>query len=52
MARHMMHSDMIHNDMAASRAAVSYYAGNRSYFWGFYWYAYFTPRYQLPAVKN
>ena len=33
MARHMMRQDMIHNDMAQNHAAVSYYAGNSSYFW-------------------
>ena len=47
MARHMMQRDMLHNDIAA----VSYYAGTSSV-WGFYWYAYFTSRYQTPAVKN
>ena len=52
MVRHMMQRDMLHNDMAANHAAVSYYAGISSYFWGFYWYAYFTSRYQMPAVKN
>ena len=51
MARHMMQRDMLHNDMAANHAAVSYYAGTSSV-WGFYWYAYFTSRYQTPAVKN
>lgn len=51
MARHMMQRDMLHNDMAENHAAVSYYAGS-SNFWGFYWYAYFTSRYQTPAVKN
>ena len=38
MARHMMQNDMLHNDMADNHAAVSYYAGTRSIFWGFYWY--------------
>lgn len=52
MVRHMMQRDMFHNDMAANHAAVSYYAGTSSIFWGFYWYAYFTSRYQTPAVKN
>ena len=47
----MMQRDMFHNDMAANHAAVSYYAGTSSV-WGFYWYAYFTSRYQMPAVKN
>lgn len=51
MARHMMQRDMLHNDMAANHAAVSYYVGTSSV-WGFYWYAYFTSRYQTPAVKN
>lgn len=51
MARHMMQRDMLHNDMAANHAAVSYYAGTSSV-WGFYWYANFTSRYQMPAVKN
>lgn len=51
MARHMMQRDMLHNDMAANHAAVSYYAGTSSV-WRFYWYAYFTSRYQTPAVKN
>ena len=51
MVRHMMQRDMFHNDMAANHAAVSYYAGTSSV-WGFYWYAYFTSRYQPPAVKN
>ena len=45
MARHMMQNDMLH-------AAVSYYAGTSSLFWGFYWYAYFSYRYQSPAAKN
>ena len=35
MARHMMQRDMLHNDMAANHAAVSYYAGTSSV-WGFY----------------
>ena len=35
MARHMMQRDMFHNDMAANHAAVSYYAGTSSIFWGF-----------------
>ena len=52
MARHMMQNDMLHNDMADNHAAVSYYAGTRSIFWGFYWYAYFTYRYQSPAGKS
>ncbi len=52
MARHMMRNDMMHNDMAAGHGAVSYYAAVSSNFWGFYWYAYFTSRYQTPAVKN
>ena len=49
MARHMMQNDMLHNDMADNHAAVSYYAGNRSYFGGFFWYAYFggKDRYRL-----
>lgn len=47
MARHMLH-----NDMAANHANVSYYAGTSSYFWGFYWYAYFTPATSVPAVKS
>ena len=49
MARHMMRQDMIHNDMAQNHAAVSYYAGNSSYFRGFFWYAYFCAknRYRL-----
>ena len=51
MALHTMQRNANRSDMTASHAAVSYYAGC-SYFWGFYWYAYFTPRYQLPAVKN
>ena len=51
MVRHMMQRDMFHNDMAANHAAVSYYAGTSSV-WGFYWYAYFTSRYQTPAVRN
>ena len=36
MARHMMQNDMLHNDMADNHAAVSYYAGTSSIFWGFY----------------
>lgn len=51
MARHMMHRDMIHHDMAEDHAAVSYYYAASSSFWGFFWYAYFTDRYQTPAVK-
>ena len=51
MARHMMQNDMLHNDMADNHAAVSYYAGTRSIFC-FYWYAYFSYRYQSPAAKN
>ena len=34
MARHMMQRDMLHNDMAANHAAVSYYVGTSSV-WGF-----------------
>lgn len=52
MVRHMMQRDMFHNDMADNHAAVSYYAGTSSLFWGFYWYAYFSYRYQSPAAKN
>lgn len=52
MARRMMRNDMLRNDMAADHAAVSYYAGTSSYFWGFYWYAYFTPGTSRPAVKS
>ena len=52
MARHIMQNDMLHNDMADNHAAVSYYAGTRSIFWGFYWYAYFSYRYQSPAAKS
>lgn len=35
MARHMMQNDMLHNDMADNRAAVSYYAGTSSIFGAF-----------------
>ena len=52
MARQMMRNDMLHNDMAAAQTAVSYYAGTSSYFWGSYWYAYFTPTTNVPAVKS
>ena len=52
MARHMMQRNMLHTDMADNHAAVSYYAGTSSSFWGFYWYAYFTSRSQSPAEKN
>ena len=38
MARHMMQRDMLHNDMAANHAAVSYYVGTSSV-WGFYWWS-------------
>ena len=36
MTRHMMQNDMLHNDMADNRAAVSYYAGTSSLFWGLF----------------
>ena len=49
MVRHMMRQDMRRSDMVQDHAAVSYYAGNRSYFGGFFWYAYFggADRYRL-----
>lgn len=51
MVRHMMRQDMCRSDMIQDHAAVSYYyyAGNRSYFGGFFWYAYFggKDRYRL-----
>jgi hypothetical protein len=49
MIRHMMRQDMRRSDMVQDHAAVSYYAGNRSYFGGFFWYAYFggEDRYRL-----
>ena len=49
MARHMMRQDMRRSHMNQDHAAVSYYAGNRSYLGGFFWYAYFggKDRYRL-----
>ena len=49
MVRHMMRQDMRRSDMVQDHATVSYYAGNRSYFGGFFWYAYFggADRYRL-----
>lgn len=49
MVRHMMRQGMRRSDMIQDYAAVSYYAGNRSYFGGFFWYAYFggKDRYRL-----
>ena len=35
MVRHMMRQDMRRSDMVQDHAAVSYYAGDRSYFGGF-----------------
>ncbi len=53
MARHMMHHNLLHNDMAHCHTALSYYAGTESYFWGFYWYAYFAQyRYRLKRVNT
>ena len=49
MVRHMMRQDMCRSAMVKHHGAVSYYAGNRSYFGGFFWYAYFggKDRYRL-----
>lgn len=49
MVRHMMRQDMRRSDTVQGHAAVSYYAGDRSYFGGFFWYAYFggKDRYRL-----
>ena len=48
MASQMKRRDMNRSDMA-HYASVSYYAGNSSYFRGFFWYAYFGAknRYRL-----
>ena len=48
MASQMKRRDMNRSDMAYC-ASVSYYAGNSSYFRGFFWYAYFGAknRYRL-----
>lgn len=48
MARQMMRQNMTRSDMAR-HADVSYYAGNSSYSWGCFWYAYFggKDRYRL-----
>lgn len=41
MTRHMMQQDMVRSDMGKIQAASYNYAGNSSYYRGYFWCAYY-----------